>query len=203
MKKHVLLPLSILLCLGLWFITSCNPSGQESIRMVAYGYRITHENNAFNVDLVVSVNGSPRSGQISNPNIDTNVINLPIGTTDISDTGAVTIGTTDISDTGAVFIGTTDISDMGGTLILNDQNIITVTFNETGKCLFETLGSNPMPSTAALQECFALSVTILAKNGQVVVKRSDNSQVTYNAETNIVFIKVVEGQLCIYLKPKS
>ena len=202
MKKIYLLPILFMLGFGVWF-TSCDSTEQQPIKMIASGYRITHENNAFVVEIVVTGNDTTTRAQIFNPNHTINVNNLPIGTTDISDTGAVAIGTTDISDTGAVFIGTTDISDMGGTLYLNDHNIIELTFNTNGKCLFSTLGSEPLPSTAALQECFAINSVILVKNGNLVVKRSDNSQVTYNATTNFVYVALVEGQICIYLRPKS
>lgn len=185
MKNFKILSLLLALSLG-WWLSSCDPTEPQSVKITAEAFRITHSGDNYVI-------------QIGKNNPQSNGTNVAIGTTDISDTGAVAIGTTDISDTGAVFIGTTDISDMGGTVVLADNSILAFTYNNnTG--MMETFTN--LPGGVVKKECYPLTVTIVVAHGFVNVRNSDGSINRYDATANVVFIKHEGNQICIYTKAK-
>ena len=225
--------LLFLLALGLgWLIVACDSSDPENISVTARSFRITHSGSEFSVAIgttdisdtgAVATSGGVRNINIENihipdsidiKNIDPNLADkkivtdatqktkkAPIGTTDISDTGAVVKNTTLRTTDDTIVIGATDISDMGGILVLSDNTILAFTFNADGRALMESI--DMMPSAAVKQTCYSLTSNILVKNGELIVKRSDGSVVSYNATTNIVILRKEGDELCIYLKPKS
>lgn len=221
--------LLFLLALGLgWLIVACDSSDPENISVTARSFRITHSGSEFSVAIgttdisdtgAVATSGGVRNINIENihipdsvdiKNIDPNLVDKKIVTDASQKLNKAPIGTTDISDTGAVhvrsvddttLIGATDISDMGGILVLSDNTILAFTFNADGKALMESI--DMMPSAAVKQTCYSLTSNILVKNGEFIVKRSDGSVVSYNATTNIVILRKEGDELCIYLKPKS
>lgn len=183
MKNFKIVFMLSALALG-WWLSSCDSTENQPVKITAEAFRVTHSGNNFVIQL-----GKNQSNDRT----------APIGTTDISDTGAVAIGTTDISDTGAVFIGTTDISDMGGTVVLADNSILAFTYNNnTG--MMETFTN--LPGGVVKKECYPLTVTIVVSHGFVNVRNSDGSITRYDATTNVVFIKHEGDQICIYTKAK-
>ena len=231
MKKFQSLMFLLALSLG-WLMVACDSSDPENISVTARSFRITHSGSEFSVAIgttdisdtgAVATSGGVRNINIENihipdsvdiKNIDPNQVDkkivtdatqktkkAPIGTTDISDTGAVVKNTTLRTADDTILIGATDISDMGGILVLGDNTILAFTFNADGRALMESI--DMMPSAAVKQTCYSLTSNILVKNGELIVKRSDGSVVSYNATTNIVILRKEGDELCIYLKPKS
>ena len=231
MKKFQSLMFLLAFSLG-WLMVACDSSDPENISVTARSFRITHSGSEFSVAIgttdisdtgAVATSGGVRNINIENihildsvdiKNIDPNLADkkivtdatqktkkAPIGTTDISDTGAVVKNTTLRTTDDTILIGATDISDMGGILVLSDNTILAFTFNADGRALMESI--DMMPSAAVKQTCYSLTSNILVKNGELIVKRSDGSVVSYNATTNIVILRKEGDELCIYLKPKS
>ena len=181
MKNFKILSLLSALALG-WWLSSCEPTETQPVKISAEAFQVTHSGDNYVIQI-------GKTGQQSKT----------IGTTDISDTGAVAIGTTDISDTGSIIIGTTDISDMGGTVVLADNMILAFTYNNTTG-LMETFSA--LPGGVVKKECFPLTVNILVAHGFVNVRNSDGSITRYDATANIVFIKHEGDQICIYTKAR-
>jgi hypothetical protein len=212
-------------------VVACDSSDPENISATARSFRVTHSGSEFSVAIgttdisdtgAIATSGGVRNINIENihlpdsidlKNIDPKLADKKIVTDATQKLNKAPIGTTDISDTGAVrkdvivksadtsIIGATDISDMGGILVLSDNTILAFTFNADGRALMESI--DMMPSAAVKQTCYALTSNILVKNGELIVKRSDGSVVSYNATTNIVILRKEGDELCIYLKPKS
>lgn len=230
MKKFQSLMFLLALSLG-WLMVACDSSDPENISVTARNFRITHSGSEFSVAIgttdisdtgAIATSGGVRNINIENINLpesadiknvkqnlaDKQIVNdaiqktnkAPIGTTDISDTGAVR-NTVIVKSPDTSIIGATDISDMGGILVLSDNTILAFTFNADGKAHMESI--DMMPSAAVKQTCYSLTSNILVKNGEFIVKRSDGSVVSYNATTNIVIIRKEGDELCVYLKPKS
>ncbi len=202
MKKLYPLSMLFLLICGSIFV-ACESTNPQTFSASAKTFKITHQGDEFSIAIGTTdiADTSWRVAPIGTTDIvDTASRVKPIGTTDIVDTASVAIGTTDIVDTASVHIGTTDIADMGGIITLQDNSILSLSYNGTTFSL-TTIAS--LPSDATKQHCYPLSANIIAKDGKVIVKVAGQPNVNYTVGSNVLFIVIEGGEICIYLRTRS